>query len=108
MRILVDQNSAQKYIEAFEQADGITVATVADVLEHDTSDADIAAYAETNDWVVFTTDDDFFVAGGDHGLLLYDQIDDPTPGDVVAAVRQIEQAYENPSEITESVPGGWV
>lgn len=79
MRILVDQNSARKYIDAFEQADGITVATVDDVLDHDTSDADIAAYAETNDWVVFTTDDDFFVAGGDHGLLRYDQIEDPSP-----------------------------
>ncbi|MFC6976009.1 DUF5615 family PIN-like protein [Halomicroarcula sp. GCM10025709] len=108
MRILVDQNSAQKYVDAFEQADNITVATVDDGLEHDTPDADIDAYAETHDWVVFTNDDDFFVAGGDHGLLLYDQIDDPAPGDVVAAVRRIEQAYTDSSEITESVPGGWV
>lgn len=108
MRILVDQNSAQKYIDAFEQAGDITVATVDDVLEHDTSDADIATYAETHEWVVFTTDDDFFVAGGDHGLLLYDQIADPSPGDVVAAVRNIERAYADPSEITESIPDGWV
>ncbi len=108
MRILVDQNSAQKYIDAFKQADNITVATVDHVLEHDTSDADIAAYAETNGWVVFTTDDDFFVAGGDHGLLLYDQIEDPSPGDVVGAVRHIEQAYTDSSEITESVPDGWI
>jgi hypothetical protein len=108
MRILVDQNSAQKYIDAFEQADGITVATVDDVLEHNTSDGDIAAYAETHDWVVFTTDDDFLVAGGDHGLLLYDQIEGPSPGDVVAAVQKIEQAYADPSEIAESVPDGWV
>ena len=108
MRILVDQNSAQKYIEAFEQTDGITVATVDDVLKHDMSDADIAAYAETNDWVVFTTDDDFFVAGGDHGLLLYDQIEDPSPGDVVSAVQKIEQVYADSSEIIESIPDGLV
>ena len=108
MRILVDQNSAQKYIDAFERADDIVVATVDDKLEHDASDADIAAYAETHDWVVFTTDDDFFVAGGDHGLLLYDQIEDPSPGDVVAAVRKINQVYTDSSEITESVPDGWV
>ena len=86
----------------------MTVATVDDVLEHDSSDADIGTYAETNGWVVFTNDDDFFVAGGDHGLLLYDQIEDPSPGDVVAAVRKIEQVYADSSEITESVPDGWV
>ena len=108
MRILVDQNSAQKYITAFEQAEGITVATVDDVLKHDAADADIATYAETNEWVVFTNDDDFFVAGGDHGLLLYDQIEDPSPGKVVAAVRKIEQVYADSSEITERVPDGWV
>lgn len=108
MRILVDQNPAQKYVDAFEQADDIMVATVADVLEHDVSDADIATYAETHEWVVFTNDDDFFVTGSDHGLLLYDQIDDPSPGEVVAAVQKIEQAYADPSEITESVPDGWV
>ena len=74
MRILVDQNAPRKYVEA---------------LRRDATDAEIAQFAENNGWVVFTNDDDFFVAGGDHGLILYDQIEDPAPGNVVAAVEGI-------------------
>jgi hypothetical protein len=50
----------------------------------------------------------FFVAGGDHGLLLYDQLEDPRPGDVVQAVQRIGQVYTDPSTIVESIPGEWV
>jgi hypothetical protein len=84
------------------------VSTVEDGLQHDATDAEIAAYAEENQWVVFTNDDDFFVAGGDHDLLLYDQLEDPRPGDIVQAVQQIEQVYSGSSSIVESVPGEWV
>ena len=108
MRILCDQNIPTKYIEAFDNSDNITVTTVDSVLQHDAADKDIVAYAERHDWVVFTNDDDFFVVGGDHGLLLYDQLDDPIPGDVVTAIQRISEAYHTQSEITESVPGNWV
>ena len=108
MRILCDQNVPRKYIEAFDNADNITVTTVDSVLQHDAADKDIVAYAERHDWVVFTNDDDFFVVGGDHGLLLYDQLDDPIPGDVVTAIQRISESYHTQSEITESVPGNWV
>jgi hypothetical protein len=106
MRILCDQNVPEKYLHAL--ADGnATVTTVEDVLEHDATDSEIAAYAETNGWVVFTNDDDFYVDGGDHGLLFYSQIEDPSPGAVVEAVERIDAAYENASEIVETVPDGW-
>ena len=82
-----------KYIEAFDATDNITVITVASVLQHDARDAEIVAYAEHHDWVVFTNDDDFFVVGGDLGLLLYDQIEDPMPSDVISAIQQVGQAY---------------
>ncbi|SEP10226.1 hypothetical protein SAMN05216388_103310 [Halorientalis persicus] len=108
MRILCDQNVPAKYVAAFRDADGVTVATVEDELEHDTADAEIAAHAERNQWVVFTNDEDFFVAGGNHGLLLFDQIEDPQPGDIVQAAQQINEVYANPSEIVESIPGNWV
>jgi len=108
MRILCDQNVPRKYIEAFDNADNITVTTVDSVLQHDAADKDIVAYAERHDWVVFTNDDDFFVVGGDHGLLLYDQLDDPIPGDVVTAIQRISESYHTQSEITASVPGNWV
>jgi len=108
MRVLCDQNVPAKYVTALQRAEGVTVATVEEVLQHDASDAEIAAYAEDRNWVVLTSDDDFFVAGGDHGLLLYDQIEDPVPGDVVSAVRRIDRVYESPSDIVESVPGEWL
>jgi len=108
MRILCDQNVSAKYIEAFQRADFVTVTTVADALKHDVKDKDISAYAEREEWVVFTNDDDFFVAGGDHGLLLYDQIEDPDPGEILAAVQQIKQVYADLSDIVEKLPGEWI
>lgn len=108
MRVLCDQNVPAKYVAAFQRADGITVAAVEEVLQHDATDTEIAAYAESEGWVVFTNDDDFFVAGGDHGLLLYDQLEDPSPGDVVEAVQHIDQVYADPANIVESVPGEWL
>jgi len=108
MRILCDQNVPNKYIEAFKTSNNITAATVANVLQHDATDTEIVAYAEQNNWVVFTNDDDFFVVGGDHGLLLYDQVEDPLPGDVVTAVQRISEAYRSQTEIIESVPGNWI
>jgi len=57
---------------------------------------------------VFTSDADFFAVGGNRGLLVYDQLEDPTPGDIVEAVENIEQVYGDPSSILETVPGDWV
>lgn len=108
MRVLCDQNVPAKYVSALRDADGVTVTTVEDALEHDATDAEIAAYAERDGWVIFTNDDDFFVAGGDHGLLLYDQLENPSPGDIVRAVQQIEQVYTDSADITETVPGEWL
>lgn len=108
MRVLCDQNVPRKYLDALADADGITATTVAAVLRHDAADTEIAAYAETNDWVVFTNDDDFYLDSGNHGLLFYSQLEDPTPGVVVEAIRRIGAAYESDDEIVETVPDGWV
>lgn len=106
MRILCDQHVSEKYLNALDAA-GMTVSTVEGVLEHDAPDAEIAAYVEANDWVVLTNDEDFYVEGGNHGLLVYSQIEDPAPGTVVEAVQRIEQAYDSTTTITEFVPDGW-
>ena len=57
---------------------------------------------------MFTNDDDFYTESVMHGLLLYDQLEDPTPGAVLEAIRTIENCYERPDEIAEYVPNGWV
>jgi hypothetical protein len=108
MRILCDQNVHDKYVSAFRHDDGITVTTVETALSHDADDTEIVEYAETRDWVVFTSDEDFFLMDGAYGLLVYDQIDDPSPGDVLTAVRRIAAAYESASDVLETVPDGWV
>jgi predicted nuclease of predicted toxin-antitoxin system len=46
MRILCDQNIPAKYVEALESTNDFTVSTVKDVLQHDATDSEIAAYAE--------------------------------------------------------------
>ncbi len=58
--------------------------------------------------MIFTSDSDFFGHERTFGLLVYSQLENPQPGDVVAAVRAIGRAYERTREITETVPGGWV
>lgn len=107
MRVLCDQNVPQKYFQALDSAEGITVRTVASALQHDATDAEITRYAEANDWVVFTNDEDFYADSGKHGLLFYSQLDDPTPGVVVKAIRRIDAAYASATDIVETVPDGW-
>jgi hypothetical protein len=41
-------------------------------------------------------------------LLYYSQVEEPSPGDVAAAVRQISTVSEDPADIVETVPDGWV
>lgn len=86
MRLLCDQNVAGKYVQAFENHDEFVVSTVAEELSPDTSDDDIVADAARYDWVVFTSDDDFFEHADQCGVLVYNQLHDPPPGDVLDAV----------------------
>jgi predicted nuclease of predicted toxin-antitoxin system len=108
MRILCDQHVDHKYVHALQRADGITVTTVRHVMHADAPDSDIASYAAANDWLVLTSDDDFFTERRTHGLLFYQQLDDPTPSDVAAAVQAIDEAYDDTRKVVEKVPGGWI
>lgn len=108
MLICCDQNVASTYVRAFARADGITVIRVGDVRTHDAPDDEIVDVAARTEWVIFTSDSDFFGHERTFGLLVYSQLEDPRPGDVVEAVRAIDRAYERSCEITETVPGGWV
>jgi predicted nuclease of predicted toxin-antitoxin system len=108
MRLLCDQNVAAKYMQAFDGLAECVVTTVADELSPDASDEEIVEFAATHDWVVFTSDDDFFEHADQCGVLVYNQLMDPSPGDVLEAVRAIEKAYESNQDIIETVPGSWV
>ncbi len=108
MRILCDHHVAPKYLRAFEREPWITATTVAEVLAKDAPDAAISSFAHSDNWVVFTNGTDFYRLGVDHGLLVYSQLEAPSPGDVVEAIRNIDEAYTSPDEISEYVPGRWI
>lgn len=108
MQILCDHHVPPKYVQAFEQEPDITVTTVRDSLSHDASDAEIAAFASREDWIVYTNDDDFFRHTPSHGLVVYNQRENPAPGAVVDAMIAIDRTYVSPGEIHEFVPDGWV
>jgi predicted nuclease of predicted toxin-antitoxin system len=93
MRLLCDQNVSQQYIDAFRLADDFEVGLVREELDARASDADIAAFAAANDWVVVTSDDDFFELADVCGVVYYLQLDAPAVGDVLTAVRSIREAY---------------
>ena len=108
MRILCDQHVDHRYVHALRRTSGITVTTVRHVMSADAPDGEIASYAAANDWLVLTSDDDFFAERRAHGLLFYQQLDNPTPSDVAAAVQAIDEAYDDNSTVVEKVPDGWV
>jgi predicted nuclease of predicted toxin-antitoxin system len=108
MRLLCDHNVARKYVQAFEQSDNITVTTVAEELSPEATDETIVRFAKRNRLVVFTTDDDFFEHADVCGVLVYSQITDPSPGDVLDAVTAIDDAYESQNKVIETIPGNWL
>lgn len=108
MRILCDHNVAEKYRRALDQEPWITVSTVATERSPTAADATISELASTEGWVLLTSDDDFHTDDRAHGLLVYSQIEDPRPGEVVRAIAAIDAAYASHAEIDEFVPGGWI
>lgn len=107
MRLLCDQNVARRYIDACIEAPDLRAVTVRDALDPRATDPDIAAYARENGYVVLTADDDFFELSERCGCLYFHQLDQPPVGDVLAAIRLIDDAYDDHTEIVEGVPDGW-
>lgn len=108
MQIVCDHHVPPKYLQAFGEESWLAAATVAEMLSADATDETIASFASANGWIVFTSDVDFYRVGPDHGLIVYSQLEDPSPGDVVEAIRRIDEAYVSNDEIREVVPGRWI
>lgn len=110
MDVLFDRNVEPRY----QQALGREAWTILDHCDNHFSqtapDTKIADFAEANGWVLFTRDRPFFVRAQSRncGLLLLDKKRNPSPADVVLAVKRIGDAYANHDNIRESVPGNWV
>jgi len=109
MRLLCDQNVAQKYVDACISASDLQAVTVRDALDPRASGPDIVSYAKQNDYVVLTgDDDDFFEFADQCGCIYFHQFDQPPVGDVLASLRLIDDAYLDSHDIVEVVPGDWV
>ena len=107
VRLLCDENVDQRYVETFRSTDWITVTTVREALSPEATDEAVAEFAASAEWVVFTGDDDFLRADPDCGVVFYHQLERPSPGDLVDALRAIEEAYTDHDDVREFVPGGW-
>lgn len=108
MRILFERNIANKYVDALAAESWTTVELADDHFAPTADDEEIAEFAAKNEWVVFTTDDDFFGVNPQCGVIWMDQQAGPIPGEVVAAVEKIRGFYTDHSSIRESVPGPWI
>jgi hypothetical protein len=119
VKLLCDRNVEQRYVDAFRRADWLEAVRLKELLPIDTDDPDIIKYAGRNGWVVFTGDKRFRAPENDDreddgetaidcGVVFYRKLEEPSPDDVVAALRAIAQAYTDNSEIDEYVPGGWI
>ena len=109
MRVLFDRSVEPRFIHALESTPWATVTRSVDHFPPDAPDEDIMDWAETNNWVVFTRDDDFFrlARQGNCGLLFLHKRRDPNPGTIADAVAKINDAYTDHKNIEEGLPGKW-
>lgn len=109
MRVLCETNVPPKYVDALEDESWTTVATTTDYLHPESGDSEIAEFAVSDGWVVFTRDTDFFEVAERHdvGVLFLHMKRTPSPPVVVSAVSNIADAYDTHAAIRESIPGEW-
>jgi hypothetical protein len=109
MRILFDRNVEPRFVHAIESTPWATVTRSEDHFPPDAPDEDITDWAEANDWVIFTRDNDFFrlARDSDCGLLFLHKRRDPNPGTIADAVARIDAAYTDHEDIEEGLPGNW-
>lgn len=109
LRLLVDHNVDEKYTETFLRTDWIEAVRVSDELHPKATDREIANHAESDNWVVFAGDKgDFENINPDCGFVIYHQIENPSPGDIVDAVEEITRSFNDHREIYAYVPNGWI
>lgn len=115
MKILADHDVAGSYVEALQDAEGVTVDRAVDLFGERVPDTEIIAYAEEHDMVVFTGDQRFLyddeadetpppLIDAACGVVFYRQDQTPSEGDVVASMQQIAVDYPDHSIIREYVP----
>lgn len=107
MRILCESHIPGSYVSALRNESWTTIEECPVRFSPGTNDADIAAYAEENQFVVFTRDAPFFgkIDADEYecgGLFLHMQ-HRYRPSAVVEAVADVAAAYLDHSEVAENL-----
>ncbi|WP_135824943.1 DUF5615 family PIN-like protein [Halorussus ruber] len=109
MRILADEHIPNRYVTAL-QSEGFEVVRSKDALYEGAPDSEVLDYAGERNFVVLSEDRDF---GGvetrdeDHAGVIACDIRAKT-GDVVTAIRTIDEYADDLSGSVVRVPGKWV
>ncbi len=111
MKLVADEHVPPAFVKAL-RGDGHDVTAVGDAVELGTSDDSILDYARDHDRVIVSEDSDFRGADPDFdvenhpGVLACDTA--AKPGDIAAAVRQIEALSDDLTNTVVFVPHEWV
>lgn len=108
MRILSDEHVPNRFITALT-SEGFEVVRVKDALYESAPDSEVLNYAEERGFVVLSEDRDFRgveTRGKDHAGIIACNIRAKT-GDVVTAIRTIDEYADDLSGSVVRVPGRW-
>lgn len=108
MRILADEHVPNRFVTAL-RSEGFDVVRAKDVLYESAPDAEVLDYAEKNGFVVLSEDRDFRgveTRSEDHAGILACNTRAKT-GNVVSAIRTIDDYADDLSGTVVHVPGNW-
>lgn len=111
MRLLADEHVPPAIVSAL-RGEGHDVAVVGEAVELGTSDVTLLEYAHETDRVIVSEDTDFQGANPElavesqPGVLACDTAS--PPGQIVAAIRQIDAVSDDLTGAVLFVPGDWV
>lgn len=111
MKFIADEHIPPAFVTAL-RGEGYDVTTVGDVLDLGSDDESILAYAREENRVVLSADTDFWGADPtldltDHPGVLACNVNAP-PGDIAAAVRQIDAMSSDLTDTVIFIPSHWV
>jgi predicted nuclease of predicted toxin-antitoxin system len=111
VKLIADEHVPPAFVKAL-RGDGHDVTPIGDAVELGASDRGILDYARGHDCVIVSEDSDFRGADADldienhPGVFACDTT--AKPGDIAAAVRQIERLSDDLTNTVVFVPNGWI
>lgn len=108
MRILADEHVPNRFVTAL-RSEGFDVVRAKDALYESAPDAEVLAYAEKNDFAVLSEDRDFRgveTRDDNHAGIIACNTRAKT-GDIVSAIREVDEFADDLRGSVVHVPGRW-